>query len=245
MTSRTERKVVRTRNTIIAFVAVIAILVVGYGTVYISGVTEGKFAAGEHYRVVDQPLRRRAGEPILVQEFFSYGCIHCRNFDPLVEDWLANIPEGASFARSPVTFSPSWALLARAYFALRQLNALEQNHERMFRAIHDNHQQFTSADMIGDYIDGHGATKQAFLRAYDSPEVRRAMREAEDLQRRFTITSVPTLVVAGKYVVNMDVGRKASLDVVNHLIAMERSAAANPSAEPAGEPQSDQSNDSP
>ena len=85
MTSRTDRKVMRTRNSIIAFVSLVAITVIGYGTLYTTGITEGEFAANDHYRVVDNPPRRRAGEPILVQEFFSYGCIHCRNFDPLLD----------------------------------------------------------------------------------------------------------------------------------------------------------------
>ena len=35
------------------------------------------------------------------------------------------------------------------------------------------------------------------------------------------IVSVPTLVVADKYVVNMDVGRKRSLEIVDLLIAKE------------------------
>lgn len=221
MTSRTDRKVVRTRNTIIAFVALVAFLVIGYGTVYTTGVTQGEYLAGEHYRVIDDPPRRRAGEPILVQEFFSYGCVHCRNFDPLLDDWREDMPEGADFARSPAAFSPIWQLLAQTYYALDSLDALEANHLRLFRAIHDNGRQFLSADMIADYIDGNGASKEEFLRAFDSPEVRRHMREAEARQTRFVITSVPTLVVGDKYVVNMDVGRKASLDVVDHLIALE------------------------
>lgn len=238
MTSRTDRKVVRTRNTIIAFVALVAFLVIGYGTVYTTGLTEGEYLAGEHYRVIDDPPRRRAGEPILVQEFFSYGCVHCRNFDPLLDDWQENKSPDAEFARSPVAFSPIWQLLAQTYYALDSLDALEANHLRLFRAIHDNGRQFLSADMIADYIDGNGASKEEFLRAFESPEVRRRMREAEARQSKFVITSVPTLVVGGKYVVNMDVGRKASLDVVDHLIALELQGehAGGPPAEGAEEP---------
>ena len=231
MTSRTDRKVLRTRNTIFASAVIVAILVIGYGTMYTTRVAEGEFVAGEHYRIIDDPPRRRAGEPILVQEIFSYGCIHCRNFDPLLDDWLDEIPQGASFARSPAVFSPIWQLLARTYYALERLDALEPNHTRLFRAIHDNGKQFLSATMIADYIDGNGATKDEFLRAFNSAEVSRSVREAEALQKKLVITSVPTLVVGGKYVVNMDVGRKASLDVVDLLIALEL-AGNEPSANP-------------
>jgi hypothetical protein len=48
------------------------------------------------------------------------------------------------------------------------------------------------------------------------------VQEAQDLQNKLVITSVPTLAVSGKYVVNMDVGRKASLDIVDQLIALEK-----------------------
>ena len=229
MTSRTDKKVVRARNAIIAFAALVAILLIGYGAIYSTGITEGEFLAGEHYRVIEDPPRRRTGEPIMVQEFFSYGCIHCRNFDPLLDDWRATMPEGVTFRRSPVTFSPVWQLLAQSYYALERLGAVQANHLRLFRAIHDNGRQFLSADMVADYVDGNGTTKEEFLRAFNSPEVRREMRDADAAQRKFVITSVPTLVVGGKYVVNMDVGRKASLDVVAHLIALEFGAA------PAGE----------
>jgi thiol:disulfide interchange protein DsbA len=245
MTSRTDRKVMRTRNTIIAFVALIAFLVIGYGTVYTTGIAEGEYRAGDHYRVVDDPPRRRAGEPILVQEFFSYGCVHCRNFDPLVDDWLADIPEGTSFARSPVTFTPIYQLLAQAYYALESLDALEANHVRLFRAIHDNGRQFLSADMIAEYIDGNGATKDEFLRAFNSPEVRRSMRDTEAAQRDLVISSIPTLVVGGKYVINMEVGRKASLDVVNHLIALELGDEDSGGDEPADDESDSPSADSP
>jgi thiol:disulfide interchange protein DsbA len=234
MTSRTARKVKRTRNVIIAFVALVAIVVIGYGTIYTTGITEGEYLAGEHYRVVEDPPRRRAGQPILVQEFFSYGCIHCRNFDPLLDDWRANMPEGATFSRSPVTFSPMWQLLAQSYYALESLDAAQENHLRLFRAIHDNGRQFLSADMVGDYIDGNGTTKDEFLRAFNSPEVRRHLRDTEAAQRKLVITSVPTMVVGGKYVVNMEVGRKASLDVVSHLIALELANDESSAAAPEG-----------
>jgi thiol:disulfide interchange protein DsbA len=230
MTSRTDLNVKRTRNTIVGFVALVAILVIGYGTIYTTGVGEGEYVSGEHYRVIEDPPRRRKGEPILVREFFSYGCVHCRNFDPLLEDWLSNMPAGASFTRTPAAFSPIWQLLAQTYYTLESLNILEANHVRLFRAIHDNGRQFLSPDMVADYIDGNGATKEEFLRAFNSPQVRQAMRETEALQQKLQISTVPSLVVGGKYVVNMDVGRKTSLKIVEKLIALELKG------EPTGEP---------
>ena len=77
--------------------------------------------------------------------------------------------------------------------------------------------------MIANFVDGHGGEKSAFLRTFNSPGVRRALQKADEAQRQFTIASVPTLVVAGKYLVTMDKGRKTALEVVDYLITLEKS----------------------
>jgi thiol:disulfide interchange protein DsbA len=227
MAKRKEHQVTRIRNTIIALVVAVVVLVLGYGTLYSTGVTEGEYQAGTHYEVIEDARGRRPGEPILVQEFFSYGCVHCRNFDPLIEEWRDSLPEGVAFQRTPVAFSPVWTLLGRTYITLDETGALTQNHERLFRAIHDNGRQFLSAEMVADFVDGYGVSRDEFLRAFESPAVLRRLRQAEIDQRAMGISSVPTLVVDGKYRIGMEVGRKTSLDVADHLIAQERTVASD------------------
>ena len=76
--------------------------------------------------------------------------------------------------------------------------------------------------MIADFVDGRGVTKDEFIEAYNSSRVRRALATGDARQRTFAIASVPTLVVADKYVVSMDVGRRQALEVVDYLIALEQ-----------------------
>jgi thiol:disulfide interchange protein DsbA len=218
---KSDKKVTRVRMLIVGFTILVGIVVLGYGTLYSTGLGEGEFLAGEHYRVIENPPKRRAGAPIVVREYFSYGCIHCRNFEPLLDEWRATQPEGTAFERSPVAFSPAWQLLARTYFTLKRLDVLEQNHMRLFRAIHDNGRQFATPESMADFVDGNGVTRAEFLRMFNSPEVRRDLREADAVQRNIVISSVPTLVVDDRYVVNMDLGRKRALDVVDYLIAQQ------------------------
>lgn len=197
-------------------------LVIG-GLLYSTGsVDSDEIVEGEHYEVVVDAPRRRPGAPVTVTEFFSYGCVHCRNFDPLIEDWRKNLSDGATFERAPVAFSPEWAMLGQAYLALKQTGALAQNHERLFRAIHDNGRQFLGPGQIADFVDGHGISREAFLEAYSSTEVRRALARNEARQNRLGISSVPSLAVADKYRINMDVGRRQALDVADHLVALEQ-----------------------
>ncbi|MCZ6640049.1 MAG: thiol:disulfide interchange protein DsbA/DsbL [Gammaproteobacteria bacterium] len=216
-----DTKVTRVRTTILSFAVVIAIGVIGYGTLYSTGIAEGEYVEGDHYKLIDNPPRRRPGETIKVTEFFSYGCIHCRNFDPLLENWQKTMPEGVSFSRSPIAFSqPLWSLLGQTYLTLEVTGALEENHSRIFRVIHDNGRQFLSADMIANFVDGHGIEKSVFLRNFNSPKVRRALQQALEDERRLVIPSVPTLMVSDRYLINMD-SRKTALDIVDYLISKE------------------------
>ncbi len=223
MKAKIDTRVTRARTIIFSFAVVVAVAVVVYGTLY-STVTEGTYVEGDHYRLVEDAPRHRPGDDIQVTEFFSYGCIHCKNFDPLIENWQNTMPDGVSFNRSPVTFSqPIWALLGQAYLTLETTGTLDENHSRIFKAIHDNRRQFLSADMIADFVDGYGIDKKAFLRNFNSSQVRRSFQQAGEDERRLLIPSVPTLVVAGKYVVNMD-SRKTALDIVDYLIEKEMAA---------------------
>jgi protein dithiol oxidoreductase (disulfide-forming) len=216
-----DAQVVRVRNGILAVVGLVVAALVVYGLLYTTGIAEGEFQAGTHYEVIDGANPRRPGEPVRVREFFSYGCVHCRNFDPMIESWKRGLPDGVVFERTPVAFSPMWTLLAQTYYALEEVGALEQNHDRLFRAIHDSGRQFLTADAVADFVAGQGVTREQFLQALGSPSVRRKVVDAETLQRDLRISSVPTMVVADRYRVGMDVGRKRALDVTDHLIAQE------------------------
>jgi thiol:disulfide interchange protein DsbA len=214
------------RGLIIGGVAVIGLLVIGYGLIYTTGATQGEFVAGEHYEVIETAERRRPGANVEVVEFFSYACIHCKNFDPLINEWLLTKPDNVDFSRVPVTFSPQWILLAQTYYTLEALDILEQNHDRVFRRIHNTRRMFSSPDDVAEFIDGNGATAAEFLEAWNGPEVRRMLREGEAAQREVVISAVPSLTVNGAYLVSMDVGRKVALEVVDHLIAREQGGAA-------------------
>ncbi len=212
------------RNGVIAFAVLIVAGVVGYGLFRSTAIdVSDEFAEGTHYTVIDGTVAPKVG-PIKVTEFFSYGCVHCRNFDPMVNDWLRSAPKDVAFDRNPVSFSPEWGLLAQSYFALQSLNALDDNHQRLFAAIHDNHKQFLTADMVASFVDGHGVTREAFLTAFNSPAIVNATTQAAKRDRALRVNSVPYLTVADHYAINMGdaVPRKKAFDVVDFLVAKIR-----------------------
>ena len=225
--AKKDTKVIRVRNTIVAFITLLAIGIFALGA-YVSVDDGGEVNLNEDYLLIEDAKPRRKGDPIEVIEYFSYACVHCKNFDPIIEEWAEEQAEDVVFIRKPTTFSPIYAVLAQSYFALEATGALEENHNRIFRAIHDAGRQFLTADMVGDYVDGRGVSKDEFIRAFNSPDVRDAMRNVDREQRQFKVTGTPSLAVAGKYMVGMRGGMRRALRVVDEVIAMEREADAAP-----------------
>ena len=223
MAKKKDNRAIVARNTIIGFITVIAILVFGFGA-YVSTPlsSPSEISASDDITEVENPRPRRVGEPITVVEFFSYNCIHCMNFDPLIEEWAAEQADDVVFSRQPAMWSPIQVLLGQAYLTLVDKDVLEENHTRIFRAIHDRRKQFLTADMVGDYVDGRGISKADFVRAFNSPRVKTATRTAESEQRRYQISSTPSLVVAGRYVVGMDGGAGRAIQIVDKLVEQIR-----------------------
>ena len=216
-------KVETTRNAIFGVIIAIGVALVGLGIYLSSGLAQNATPTeGEDYALIENADRIRIGDPINVYEFFSYGCVHCRNFDPELEEWLVTTDEDVAFSRKPAAFSRTWTLLGQGYLALEQADALEGNHAKLFSAVHDFGKTFRSGQEIADYLDSETLPAAEFMRAFNSPKVRRKLSQAEADGRRYNVQSVPTMIVAGKYTVDMGNGMQRALEVVDYLIGQER-----------------------
>jgi thiol:disulfide interchange protein DsbA len=189
------------------------------------------FIAGTHYSVIDVPvatgLEETAPAQVEVVEVFSYMCIHCYSFDPLLQRWEEDKPEGAAFSRLPAVFSDDWALMARAFYTAEILGVAEQMHGPLFQAIHVKPQNIRSEQvMAGLFNESAGVAEEAFSKAYNSFFVRSRVMQARSKSRAYGLNSVPTMIVNGKYRVDgrMAGSNQAMLDVVNFLVEREREA---------------------
>ena len=220
--ARKKNKVIALRNTIITFFTVVVILILGVGTYVSTGGSGGEITADEDYRVIENARALRPDDKIVVKEFFSYACIHCKTFDPVISDWHEDQADDVELELVPANFSPIWALLAQSYYALENADALDQNHARIFRALHDAGRQFLTPEMVGDYVDGRGLSAEEFVKSFNSPTVRRNLRRAEQEQLKFGVAATPTLVVADKYVLGMQGGQGRAIEVLNYLVEKVR-----------------------
>lgn len=180
---------------------------------------KGEYQEGVHYKLLENPRRIR-GDKVEIMEFFSFGCIHCYNFEPEISEWIKSREDTIRFVRAPFNSSELWRVLARTYYSMEELGILEKNHYPFFVEIHGRGRNMSDPERIAKWIDGKNTSAEAFSKMYDSTIVTNRMRQGDRLQRRFRIDSVPTLVVNGKYIVS-NAGFSRMLEVADYLVEKE------------------------
>lgn len=193
------------------------------------------FDEGIDYTRLSQPEPTDTGKKIEVLEFFWYGCPHCFHLEPFLEKWLKNKPADAAFRRMPAVLGPNWKPGARAFFAAQELGVLDKFHEPLFRAIHIEKRPLFDEDQLVAFAAQQGINADQFRKAYDSFYVNMKVRRAAELERRYGIDGVPTIIVNGKY--RTGVGQAGSkerlIEVIDYLVKLESGTPAkgkNPSA---------------
>lgn len=195
---------------------------------------------GRNYTLLS-PIQRTtvpAGK-VEVMEVFSYGCIACNGFQPVIEKLKQKLPANAQMVFLPASFNPpeAWPMFQRAYFAAQSLGIADKTHQAMFDAVWKTGELAISdpvthrlkkplptiQDAAKCYARLTGVKPEAFLAAAKSFGVEVKMRAADAQVKQMAVPSTPCIVVNGKYRVNMDsIGSYVELfDLVNYLVAKE------------------------
>jgi len=162
-----------------------------------------------------------------VIELFWYGCPHCFRLEPYLEQWLStDFPDGAQFVRIPGAMSPGWLDHARAYYTAVQLGVIDEVHEPLLNAIHVDGKRINSQAALGRFFEGYGVDREEFDRTFRSFAVDTQVNRAKYLAERAGATSVPTLIVGGRYRTGVDMagGYERLFEVLNQLVQMSRNA---------------------
>ena len=191
-----------------------------------SGAQPLTYQEGKQYTKVKQVAAPADAKRVSVEEFFWYGCPHCFAADPSVDAWKAKKPEYVDFQRIPATLGrPDGEVHARAFYIAESLNVLDKTHPALFSAIHVRKQSMHAlADIRKLYGDVAGVKPDDFDKATSSFMVDSRLRRADQLMKSYQLTSVPTLVVGGKYVTNATLagGMDKMMSVVSFLVEKVR-----------------------
>lgn len=165
------------------------------------------------------PVSAPAGK-IEVLEFFAYSCIHCFNFEPLLEDWEKRKPDDVVLSRTPVAFSPAFEPMQRLYYTLEAMGLLGRLHGAVFKAIHVDRLPLTTPGPITDWVVRQGVERAKFVDTFNSGAIGAKAQRASALQDAYMVEGTPALGVAGRFVVPGQ--GPNTLVVANALIAQVR-----------------------
>lgn len=186
------------------------------------------YESGVHYEELLVPVPTSDPSKVEVVEMFSYLCIHCFNFDAAVSEWASRQDDGVAFSRTPAIFNKTWQLFAQAFYTAEALGVSDKTHDALFEAVHTYKEDLrTPTAIAGLFKRVAGVESEAFMKAFNSFSVRSKVQQADSRARQVRLSSVPTLVVNGKYKTSStQAGTNVGmLQVVDFLIKKEQAAA--------------------
>ena len=161
-----------------------------------------------------------------VVEVFWYACGHCYLLEPKLEAWeRKGKPANVELVRLPAVWNEVLKTHARLFYTIEILGKREL-HGEAFREINVRGNRLDTPEKIEAFVTARGVSKADFQKAFSGFAVESKLARAIDLNKRYRITSTPTVVVNGKYVTDagMAGGEDKLFQVINALAAREKPA---------------------
>jgi thiol:disulfide interchange protein DsbA len=196
-------------------------------TAFAAHAEEERYVEGVHYTTLVTPLKTSfRGEEIgEIMEFFSYGCIHCYNFEPSVERFMSEKPENIRFSAIPVMFNERQAPEVRAYYVIQTLKLGSEAHAAVFKAIHKDRKSLRTDAQFAKFFETLGVSKDKYMATAYSFGVDPLVKRSIYLTGNSGISGTPSIMANGKYLIDSGAvgGNEMALYVAKWLV--ERDAA--------------------
>jgi thiol:disulfide interchange protein DsbA len=161
-----------------------------------------------------------------VVEVFWYACGHCYALEPKIEAWeRKGKPANVQLVRMPAVWNDLLKTHARLFYTIEVLGKPELNAEA-FREINVRGNRLDTPEKIEAFFTSRGVSKADFQKTFSGFAVESKLARAADLNRRYRISSTPTVVINGKYVtdVSMAGGEDKLFELIGTLAARETPA---------------------
>lgn len=212
-------------NTLIARIA--RPLLAGLAALAAQSALAVDFTEGVHYKLLRpaQPTNVAPGK-VEVVEVFWYACGHCYLLEPRLAAWekKGKAPY-VEVIRLPAVWNEVLKTHARLFYTIDILGKPQLNDEA-FREINVRGNRLDTPDKIEAFFTSRGVAKADFQKAFSGFAVESKLARAVDLNKRYRITSTPTVIVNGKYVTDASMagGEEQLFQVINALAAKEKPA---------------------
>ena len=182
------------------------------------------YIEGQHYERISPAVKTVDASKVEVVEVFWYGCPHCFDFEPHINEWKKNNADKVDFRRMPAIFNKNWVPHARAYYTAEILGVLDTIHPALFNALHKKRQRIFTEESLRQFFLDQGVSAEDFDTTYHSFAVDSKTRQAMVSTRDYGITGVPALIVNGRFWTSARLTGDfdGMLKVVDHLADKEK-----------------------
>ena len=156
-------------------------------------------AEGSQKYVQISNQKQTESDKIIIYEFFWYGCPHCYNIEPTINQIEDNLKKDTILIKVPVALRNTWEIHAKAYYTLQQMKLDDDLHEKIFSEIHVNANRLDTEEKLINFLNDEGHDAQKFSKILNSFGTEIRVKKASRLANQYQITSVPTLIINGKY----------------------------------------------
>lgn len=183
-----------------------------------------EFLEGQHYKVLEQPVRTADPGKIEVAEVFSYHCGHCFSFEPMLHAWEKKLAPDTYLVQTHAMWNPQMEPLIRGYYTSVVLKIKDKTHMPVFNAMHLENKTFAKPEDWANFFVAFGVPAEKTLSTYKSFGVDSMVKQAEARARSYKVTGTPEMVVDGKYHISARLagGQPEMLKVADYLITKIR-----------------------
>lgn len=187
-----------------------------------------QYRDGVDFQTIARPVAVEDPSKIEVAEVFWYGCIHCYNLEPQLEEFASILPSDVNLVKVPAMWAGAMELHAKIYYAAKALGVMDQVHWPVFQAMNEDRNPLASEQVIFDFIENLGVDRAEFERAFNSFGVNSQVTRAKSAAAAYGIRGTPEMIVNGKYRIStsMTGSQERMLLVTAALVDRERQLAA-------------------
>jgi protein dithiol oxidoreductase (disulfide-forming) len=155
---------------------------------------------GAQYLVLPSQQPTDTGKKIEVIEFFAYYCPHCYAFEPALEAWVKKQGDDIVFKRVHIQGGAGVLPQQRLFYTLDAMGLLNQYHQKVFDAMHEQHLRLSSDEQVFDWAAQNGIDRAKFIDTYRSFGIQARLRRAGTMMDAYGVDRWPLVVVDGRYV---------------------------------------------
>ena len=156
--------------------------------------------AGTQYLVLPSVQPTDTGKKVEVIEFFAYYCPHCYAFEPLLHAWVKKQGDNIVFKRVHVPGGASVLPQQRLFYTLDAMGLLDQYHQKVFDAMHQQHLRLSSDEQVFDWVAQNGIDRAKFIDTYRSFGIQARLRRAAAMMDAYYVDRWPLVVIDGRFV---------------------------------------------